>query len=121
MNLKYLLSLLVLTALMVACGDDEEEMPTQVTCDTEDVTYTNTISAIVDLNCATAPCHSDITNAGGFSMMDYDKTSAATLFDNFLPAIRHEDGAVPMPQSADMLPECEIAQIEAWIEAGVPE
>ena len=34
---------------IVACGgDEEEEMPVTPTCDTEDLTYTNDIAAIIN-------------------------------------------------------------------------
>ena len=38
-----------------------------------------------------------------------------------LPAIKHANGVPPMPNGMPKLNDCDIAKIEAWINAGMPE
>ena len=68
------------------------------TCDTTEVTYSNQVSSIIDLNCI--ECH----GAGGTAnpkLDTYDQVNIQVQNGSFLGTIKHEAGYSPM-RSAQM-------------------
>ena len=82
-------------------------------CDTTQYTYSGTIKAIVDQNCATSPaCHGSGTQYGDFTTYEGVKSRV----DNQLiqkRSIVNKD----MPPAAPM-PDCELLLIKNWIDHG---
>lgn len=121
--MKYVIYLFAFALLftVAACGDDEA-----ASCDTTDVTYTNTVKAIFDNNgCADAGCHP--STAGVFSLATYEDYTNFVGKDRIIGAIKWETGFSPMPKDSTTntggmkLADCDIEKIEAWIDAGSPE
>jgi mono/diheme cytochrome c family protein len=85
-------------------------------CDTTSVTYSKTISKIVSNNCLS--CHGST----------YDKTGSGIRLDNYadfsskadivIEAVKHTSGYAQMPKNANKLSDCNIKQIEIWINQG---
>ena len=117
MKLTSLVLLLLTVSLFVACSDDQEEI-----CETTNLSYTNEISDILNSNCALSGCHvnGNETNAF-FSFQGYDNVKAAVDFGRIIGAINHEAGFSAMPKGGNMLDDCTIDKITAWINAGAPE
>lgn len=95
-----------------ACSKEEE-------CDTMDITYSNYIGDVIDKSCANTGCH--VAGAPMGSLESYDEAVAFINIDKMISALRHEEGFSAMPKNGDMLTECAISKIEAWIEDGMPE
>jgi len=127
MKINALLFLAIMSLIIVACGEDEPD-PMPVDCDTVGMTYTDDIAAIIDKSCAAANgCHIDGTLAT-FEMHDYATTKIAVDNPNWniVASINQEMGVIPMPYAtatttSDKIPQCDIDQITAWIDAGAPQ
>jgi hypothetical protein len=114
------LSLLFLMLSLPACYYDvEEEIYPILECDTQNVSYSGVVLNIISNNCYS--CHDANSNFGNVTLEGY--TALKTYVDNgkLLGVIRHEAGFSPMPQNQPQLVECNIAKIEAWIDAGAPD
>lgn len=118
--LKSILPWLVGAILMSpACYYDvEEELYVDTGCDTDNVTYTETILPILEANCYS--CHSESLNTGNVTLEGYSKLKVTVDSGRFLGAIRHESGFAPMPENQPQLASCTIEKIEAWVAAGAP-
>jgi len=118
LNLKAIQPLLLIIGCTVfiiflnACGKEEA-------CDLEEITYSNFIGNLFDSKCSNIGCH--VSGAAQGSLATYDDAVAFVSAGKILGALRHEDGFVAMPKNGDMLSECQIDKIEAWIEDGTPE
>ena len=87
----------------------------------EDITYTNTVKAILDNSCATSPaCHA-ASSVTTFSMSTYDESVVAVGFGRILGAINHDAGFSPMPKNGDKIDQDNIDAIAEWIATGTPE
>lgn len=110
----------LLAVMLVGCGDEEGEMPTTIiTCDTEDITYTNTVASLINGSCAISGCH--VANTSTFPIENYDQALAAADMGRMVGALNRESGFSQMPRGAAKLDQCVIDQVEAWIEDGAPE
>jgi hypothetical protein len=85
-------------------------------CDTANVTYSQTVSAILSQNCN--GCHGGSFPSGGIDLTFYAGVATVAFDGRLLGAITHSSGFSPMPQSAPMLPDCEILQIAKWVSEG---
>jgi len=121
---RYILILAVfilpLAFFVISCGDDDDD--TGDTCDTTNVTYTNSIATILNANCAFSGCHSSADVYVG-PMSNYAEAAAFAGAGRIVGAINHDTGFEPMPRPSGTakLSDCNIDKIEAWIAAGTPE
>lgn len=117
--MKKIVLFLILLGTANACYYDvEEELYPTLECETQDVTYTSTILPILQNNCYS--CHNQAANNGNVTLEGHSNLLRYVNNGQLLGAIRHESGFSPMPQNAAQLVECDIAKIEAWIDAGAP-
>ncbi len=104
--------------LFNSCYRDSEEGLYRFTlpnCDTTNVTYSGTISAIVQGNCLGGSCHS----TGGGAPNSFDTYAGLSSQANFLVGrLTGTTGAI-MPASGK-LDACKINQIKAWVNKGCP-
>ncbi len=109
---------LVAGMLFWACGDDDDG-----SCNLSDITYTNSISTILETNCGDAnnACHG--SNSSNGSLATYDDAVAFVGFGRTVGAINHTSGFSPMPypQGTAKLEQCDIDKIENWISNGTPQ
>jgi len=87
-------------------------------CDTVNVTYAETVWPIVQGRCF--GCHNGPGTQSGILLENYDDIVAAVNSGRFLGAIKHEDGYSAMPQNGAKLSDCNISQIQKWIDDGTP-
>lgn len=113
--------ILSLAIFVSSCKDDEDNTGGGTTCDTTNVTYTNSIAAILNSNCASSGCHDANSNNG--SLANYADAAAFAGQGRIVGAINHSPGFSPMPYpvGSSKLAACSIDKIEAWISAGTPE
>ncbi|WP_114779487.1 hypothetical protein [Botryobacter ruber] len=96
----------------------EEELYPSNACTTAAVTFSSTIRPILARNCTS--CHSGPSPEAGLDLSAYAGAAAVANNGKLLGVITHASGFPPMPQDASKLPECQISQIRAWVEAGAP-
>jgi hypothetical protein len=97
--------------------DNEEELyPSQITCDTTNVTYSNTVKGIVDFSCTS--CHNPNNKSGNVDLSNHAALAASVNSGKFLSSIVHDGKASKMPQGAPKLDACKIEKIKNWINKG---
>ncbi len=103
----------ILVLLLYGCYfDNEEELYPNTNCDTNQVTYANTISPLLANNCATTGCH--VAGNGRVLLTNYTEIKTA-INGVEKRTINDKDMPVSGPLSA-----CDIAKLKAWIDAGAP-
>lgn len=105
--------------VLASCYRDNEQdlYPTQGSCDTNGVTYANTVAGLLQANgCIT--CHSGPAPSGNLSLSNYSAVRTVALNGKLYGAINHSSGFSPMPQGGAKMSTCNISRIKAWIDAG---
>jgi hypothetical protein len=88
-------------------------------CDSVNVTYTKSISPILQAWCI--GCHGGTNPSNGLSLETYDQAVACADSSRLMGAIRHETGYSFMPNGSGSLSPCEIALFQKWIDLGKPQ
>jgi len=116
----FLFAVISVFSLSSCYYDAEDELYPEIDCDTSAVTYSGTVLPIIARNCY-ENCHDQASNQGGITLEGYPKLKP--LVDNglLIGAINHQSGFSPMPKNATQLPDCDIQQIEAWVNQGAPD
>jgi hypothetical protein len=109
--------------LQVSCTHDAANPDFAANADCSQIdpaqnTYSNSIKAILDANCATADCHDAITRENGVNLSSYASAKDAFQNDVALCAIHHGSGCAPMPNEKPMLSAGIINQIDCWVRNG---
>jgi hypothetical protein len=115
-HLLFYLTIVVIAFALNACYYDnaEELYPDSKNCDVSNIDYNLDIKPIVDSNCALSGCHISGTGRKDFSTFQGLKD---VLDDGRLR--QHVVINKTMPPSGP-LSTCNIAKIDAWIQAGGP-
>jgi hypothetical protein len=112
------LSILFMGLLISSCYYDvEEELYPTGECVTDNVTYKNDISKIVNNSCLTG-CHSSAVKIAGIDLATYEGVKKYVDLGNFLGSIKHESGFSAMPKGRSKIDACSISKIEKWINSG---
>ena len=116
---KLPLILLMFVTILASCyRDNEEELyPVTGTCETNGVTYTNTVAPLLQSN-GCISCHSGAAPSGNISLQNYNAVRTVALNGKLFGAINHSPGFSPMPQGGTKMSNCNILKIKAWIDAG---
>lgn len=124
--LKYIvLGLLSITTVSIAgCyKDNAEEMYPPgnggATCDTTNVTFSNTVNPIITAKCATAGCHATGTPTG-INLSSYAGVASIASSGKLMASITHSGSASAMPKGLPKLDDCSIAKIKKWVDDGAP-
>ena len=100
--------------------DNKEELYpySNVECDTSDVTYSNTIVTIINGHCLSCHSNANAASLGGYiPLEDYENVKITIEEGSFLGSILYQAEYDPMPVDYQ-LSDCEIKQIQAWINSG---
>jgi cytochrome c553 len=89
-----------------------------VTCDTTNIKLSVNVMPIFKANCYR--CHGNGLTSGGVSLDVYTSLLTQANNGNLIGDITHAPGHVNMPFDGGKLSDCEIAIIQAWINAGAP-
>jgi len=120
--MKSTIIILLITVVFTSCYyDNKEELyPQDLTnvCDTTAVTYSGTVAVIMTSSCSTVGCHVGSLPASGIAFDNYTTVKAYADNGHLMGTIKHETGYSPMPKAAQQLTDCQIAQLDAWINAG---
>jgi hypothetical protein len=114
MKKSFLLLLFALPVLLYnSCTKDRTPAPACAQTDSLN-TYTNSVKAIMDVNCATSGCHDAITAFSGIKLDTYENTVAAAKNQtSFFCVIDHSCTPV-MPYNLPKLADSLITKINAW-------
>lgn len=123
--MKKISLLIIVSALFLSitsCTNDKEEVlykeENKGGCDTANVTYSGTVTTIFKNNCYV--CHSGNSPLGGIKLDAHNTTVIQVNNGRLLGSIKHQNGFQAMPQGAAKLTDCQIQQIQAWVNAGAP-
>lgn len=89
-----------------------------VLCDTLNVTYSETITSIIQSNCL--GCHSSTGTGGGILLNTYSGVKQQVTNGRLWGSINWQSGFSQMPQNAAKLSDCDITKIGIWIQDGAP-
>jgi hypothetical protein len=121
---QIVLSVLSISFLgFISCKkDNAEEMfpPTGgSTCETGNVTFSNTVTTLIATNCATAGCHAG-SSPTGINLSTYAGIAAIANSGKLMASITHSGSASAMPKGLPKLDDCTIAKIKKWVDDGAP-
>ncbi len=88
------------------------------TCDTLNVTFTNTIRPVIQGRCQ--GCHSGAEPQGGLDFTQWSVLNAVASDGRLTGAIQHDPAYTAMPLNGNQLSDCRIAQFLIWIDSGAP-
>ena len=114
------LVLLFFAGLVSSCYyNNEEDLFGIVPCDATNVTYSTTITKIMNDNCV--GCHSDASLQGGISLEGYEKVKVfAAPGGALLGTIEHLNNFSPMPKNLPKISDCDISKVRKWVADGAP-
>ncbi len=116
-SISILLGLIILLGYSGCYYDNEAELYPNVTCDSTNVTYSVTISTILQNNCL--GCHSQNSPSAGVILEGYDNVKPYTTNGSLYGVVSYATGFTGMPASGKMSA-CNIALIKKWVDAGAP-
>ena len=115
---KIVAGLMICFLSIAGCRYDVEP---NVFCDTSNVTYSSTITGIINTyGCLSSSCHGGANPPAGFSLSGYDAVKAKVTDGRLFGAISHSSGFVAMPENLGKMDQCDINKVKAWIDAGAP-
>ncbi len=121
-RIQYIL-LIALVAFITGCYyDSEETLYPKLTspCDDIDVTFSGTVTTILQpcLSCHSTSVAS--SSGGGIKLQNYTDIQTYITNGKLMGAINHSSGYIAMPQGGGKLPDCEISQLQKWIDNNSP-
>ncbi len=101
--------------------DNEEKLYPHFSsdCDTTHVTFSVTVHGILQSSCLS--CHSNANasgSGGGIKLENYTDVITQVTNGKLMGSVNHKAGYSAMPKGGGKLTTCEIAQMQAWINAG---
>ena len=123
-NMKKQLCVLSIVVLIISgCYYDKYDKlyppPTVTVCDSTAVTYSVTVTGILNSYCM--ECHST-ANSGGSGGILLDSYSALNNYvssGQLMGDVKQQSGFFPMPPSIK-LSDCDIAKLQKWVNDGAP-
>jgi Planctomycete cytochrome C len=85
-------------------------------CDTSTFTYSGAVIPLISTYCK--GCHNPASLGGGIDLSSYTGVKTVALDGRLTGSITQATGYKPMPQGGNKLQDCQITQIEKWINAG---
>ncbi len=86
-------------------------------CDTAQFTFSNAIAPLINTYCK--GCHNPASLGGGMDLSNYNGIRSTAATGKLLGSIKQLSGYKPMPQNGSRLSDCQIRQVEKWIQAGM--
>ena len=88
-------------------------------CNEDVFTYSAAVSVIMTAHCT--GCHSGAFASGGIDLSNYNGVRTVALSGQLMGAVTHAPGYAAMPQGGNKLSDCEITQLQKWVDAGAAE
>lgn len=116
------ISLILLIVFVTGCYyDSEEKLYPQLStsCDLTNVTFSATVTSILQASCFS--CHSNsnaASSASGIKIQNYADVVTLAKNGKLMGTVNHASGYQAMPQGGGKLTDCEINQLQKWIDNG---
>jgi hypothetical protein len=91
---------------------------TETTCDTSNVTYSTSVSKILQTYCT--GCHGGSSPSGSVDLTTYSNVLAQVNNGKLWGDVSHASGYNAMPLGGTSLTSCELSTINTWIKNGAP-
>ena len=85
-------------------------------CDTAVFTYSGAVKTIMGNKCV--GCHNPSSLGGSIDLSTYNAVRTVALNGKLYGSVANQPGYSPMPKNSSKLSDCEIRQIQKWINAG---
>jgi mono/diheme cytochrome c family protein len=85
-------------------------------CDSTVFTYSAAVAPLMNTYCK--GCHNPASLGGGIDVSTYSTVKAIAANGKLMGSITHAAGYSAMPQGSAKLSDCEIKQVQKWIQAG---
>lgn len=85
-------------------------------CDTAVFTYSGAVKPIMETKCA--GCHNPANLGGNIDLSTYNAVKVVALNGKLYGSVAQQTGYSPMPKNSAKLSDCEIRQIQKWINVG---
>ncbi len=85
-------------------------------CDTTVFTYSGAVKPIINTKCV--GCHNPSNLSGNIDLSVYNAVRLVALNGKLYGSVAQQFGYSPMPKNGVKLSDCEIRQIQKWINAG---
>jgi len=114
--------ILIIAAITGCYYDSEEQLYPKLynPCDDADVTYSKTVATILH-SCQSCHSNSNVAASEGTDVVlgNINQVTSVAKSGRLMGAINHDSKHVAMPP-AGKLPDCEIKQLQKWIDANYP-
>jgi hypothetical protein len=90
-------------------------------CNTDSVTYSGTVKAILNQNCALSGCHDAASAMSGVVLENVAGAQVVAKDGRLLNVINHVPGFSEMPKDRPKLDDCSIQKISKWVQDGAPD
>jgi hypothetical protein len=107
---------MVLSVWLAGCEYHNQEDLYPATCDTTNITYSQTIQPILQQNCYI--CHSTAIASGGVILDTPEGVQVVAQNGLLWNVVSHKSGYPAMPKDQPQLSDCLLTQINIWITAG---
>lgn len=113
-----ILSIILFGGISSCKWDSEEELFDNTSCDTTDVRYSLVIKPILEDQCV--GCHNAGFMSGDVNLETHKDVLVYVKNGLLMGTIKHEPGFSPMPKGGQKFSDCQIQQLQAWINKGSP-
>lgn len=101
-------------------NSEEDLYPNPVACDTTHVTYSATITGLLNAyGCIN--CHNSATLSGNINLASFAEVKSKIADGRLWGAINHLPGYSPMPEGGNKMSACDISKVKIWMDAGAPQ
>jgi len=124
MKTKVIILLVLLVLTLASCYYDNEEklyFVLDTSCNLENVTFSGTVKPILQASCHR--CHSNansLNSGGGIKLENHADVQSMANNGKLMGAVTHASGFIPMPQDGGKLSDCEISQLQRWVDNQTP-
>ncbi|OFX58156.1 MAG: hypothetical protein A2066_02650 [Bacteroidetes bacterium GWB2_41_8] len=118
--LKAILILVIITT--TGCYyDNEEKLYSEIStsCDLTNVTFAATVKPILQASCYACHSNANATSSGdGIKLENYTDVQNLAKNGKLMGTVNHSKGYPAMPKGGGKLSDCEINQLQKWIDNG---
>jgi len=116
MKIAIKILILICSFIFITCAyDNAEELYGEMNCPPGGVSFSQTISPIISMNCAVSGCHVQGRQQPTLETYAQISSNAGKI------KTRTSNGTMPPPISGSSLSQNEIDEIACWVDAGAPD
>jgi uncharacterized membrane protein len=122
-RLAFIIIILVAATISGCYYDSEEKLypVLDTSCNLDNVTFSGTVKPILQASCYR--CHSNANTlnlGGGIKLENHTDVQSMANSGKLMGVVTHASGFIPMPQEGGKLSDCEISQLQRWVDNQTP-